>query len=198
MLQDRDNQQWMEALQADGPQRDAALSDLRRVLLIGLKAGLKSRPDFVESILEDVVQEALIRILQSLAQFQHRSRFVTWATAVAIRVALTELRKRKWRDVSLEKLVADSGFQPASARAANPERQALLEAMHHVIATELTEKQRTVLLAEIKGMAQVEIARQMGSSVNAVYKLSHDARHRLKHGLEQAGFTAQEFATAFR
>src|SRR5262249_2216550 len=33
--------------------------------------------------------------------------------------------------------------------------------MHRVIATELTEKQRTVLLAEIKGMAQVEIARWM-------------------------------------
>jgi RNA polymerase sigma-70 factor (ECF subfamily) len=198
MLQDRDNQQWIEALLADGPQRGAALSDLRRVLLIGLKAGLKSRPDFVESILEDVVQEALIRILQSLAQFQHRSRFVTWATAVAIRVGLTELRKRKWRDVSLEKLVADSGFEPAAVGVPNPERQALVEAMHHVIATGLTEKQRTVLLAEIKGMAQVEIARQMGSSVNAVYKLSHDARHRLKRGLEQAGFTAQEFATAFR
>jgi RNA polymerase sigma-70 factor (ECF subfamily) len=198
MLQDRDNQQWIEALQAGGPRRDAALSDLRGLLLVGLKTALKSRPDFVESVFEDVVQEALIRILGSLGQFQHRSRFVTWATAIAIRVALTELRKRKWRDVSLEKLVADSGFQPASARAANPERQALLEAMHQVIATELTEKQRTVLLAEIKGMAQVEIARQMGSSLNALYKLSHDARHRLKRGLEQAGFTGQVFATAFR
>jgi starvation-inducible DNA-binding protein len=26
MVQDRDNQQWIEALQADGPQREAALS----------------------------------------------------------------------------------------------------------------------------------------------------------------------------
>jgi RNA polymerase sigma-70 factor (ECF subfamily) len=198
MFQDRDNQQWIEALQAEGPQRDAALSDLRRVLLLGLKAGLKSRPGFAESILEDIVQESLIRILKSLGQFQHRSRFVTWATAVAIRVGLTELRKRKWRDVSLEKLAADWGFEPASVSAANPERQALIEAMHNIIATGLTEKQRTVLLAEIKGMAQVEIARQMGSSVNAVYKLSHDARHRLKRGLEQAGFTAQEYANAFR
>ena len=198
MLQDRDNQQWIEALEADGLQREAALSDLRRVLLVGLKAGLKSRPDFVESILEDVVQEALIRILRSLAQFQHRSRFVTWATAVAIRVGLTELRKRKWRDVSLDKLVADSGFEPASVSDGNPERQALVEAMHHVIATGLTDKQRTVLLAEIKGMAQVEIARQMGSSVNAVYKLSHDARNRLTRRLEQAGFTAQAFADALR
>lgn len=198
MVQDRDNQQWMEALQGDGLLRDAALSDLRGLLLVGLKRALKSRPDFLESVFEDVVQEALIRILRSLDQFQHRSRFVTWATAVAIRVAFTELRKRKWRDVSLEKLVADAGFQPASASATSPERQALLDAMHQIIATELTEKQRTVLLAEIKGMAQVEIARQMGSSPNAIYKMSHDARRRLKRGLEQAGFTIQEFTKAFR
>ena len=198
MVQDRDNQQWIEALQADGAPRDAALSNLRQLLLIGLKTALKSRPDFVESIFEDVVQEALLRILQSLDQFQHRSRFTTWATAIAIRVGLTELRKRKWRDVSLEQVTADSGFEPASVDAANPERQALIEAMHRVIATELTEKQRAVLLAEIKGMAQVEIARQMGARPNAVYKLSHDARHRLKIGLEQAGFAAQEFANAFR
>lgn len=197
MVQERDNQQWVEALQADGPQREAALSDLRVLLLAGLKSALRSRPDHVESIFDDVVQESLVRILRSLDQFQNRSRFVTWATAIAIRVSFTELRKRKWQDVSLDSLVANSGFEPSSATA-NPERQAIIEAMHRVIATELTEKQRTVLTAETKGMAQVEIARQMGSNLNAVYKLGHDARQRLKRGLEQAGFTAQEFATAFR
>lgn len=197
MVQERDNQQWVEALQADGPQREAALSDLRVLLLAGLKSALRSRPDHVESIFDDVVQESLVRILRSLDQFQNRSRFVTWATAIAIRVSFTELRKRKWQDVSLDSLVANSGFEPSSATA-NPERQAIIEAMHRVIATELTEKQRTVLTAETKGMAQVEIARQMGSNLNAIYKLGHDARQRLKRGLEQAGFTAQEFATAFR
>lgn len=197
MVQERDNQQWVEALQADGPQREAALSDLRDLLLAGLKSALRSRPDHVESIFDDVVQVSLVRILRSLDQFQNRSRFVTWATAIAIRVSFTELRKRKWQDVSLDSLVANSGFEPSSATA-NPERQAIIEAMYRVIATDLTEIQRTVLTAEIKGMAQVEIARQMGSNLNAIYKLGHDARQRLKRGLEQAGFTAQEFATAFR
>lgn len=197
MVQERDNQQWVEALQADGPQREAALSDLRDLLLAGLKSALRSRPDHVESIFDDVVQVSLVRILRSLDQFQNRSRFVTWATAIAIRVSFTELRKRKWQDVSLDSLVANSGFEPSSATA-SPERQAIIEAMYRVIATDLTEKQRTVLTAEIKGMAQVEIARQMGSNLNAIYKLGHDARQRLKRGLEQAGFTAQEFATAFR
>jgi len=35
MVKERDNQQWIAALQADGPRREAALSDLRRMLLVG-------------------------------------------------------------------------------------------------------------------------------------------------------------------
>ena len=195
MVQDRDNNEWVEALQAEGPLRDAALSDLRGMLLIGLKTALKSRSDFVDSLLDDFVQDSLVRILRSLDQFQNRSRFVTWATAIAIRVALTELRKRRWRDVSLEKLVADTGFEPSAAETTpDQESQPIIEAMYRIIGSDLTEKQRTVLLAEIKGMAQEEIARQMGSSRNALYKLSHDARQRLKQGLEEAGFTAHEYA----
>lgn len=196
MTQDRDNNQWIEVLQADGPLREAALADLRATLLIGLKTALKSRSDFVDSLLDDFVQDSLVRILQSLDQFQNRSRFVTWATAIAIRVGVTELRRRRWRDVSLEKLVADTGFDPSAAVEAThrSERQPIIEAMYRIIGSDLTEKQRTVLLAEIKGMAQEEIARQMGSSRNALYKLSHDARQRLKQGLEKAGFTTQEYA----
>ena len=149
--------------------------------------------------MDDFLQDSLMRILDMLHQFQNRSRFVTWATAISIRVALTELRKRRWRDVSLDRLVADTNFDPTSVsdRDLAPERREMIEAMYRVINTQLTEKQKTVLLAEIKGMAQEEIAGQMGCSRNALYKLSHDAWTRLKHGLEQSGFDAQAFVVAF-
>jgi RNA polymerase sigma-70 factor (ECF subfamily) len=199
MAQDRDNNQWIEALRAEGPLRDAALSDLRELLLIGLKAALKSRSDFADSLLDDFVQDSLLRILRSLDQFQNRSRFVTWATAVAIRVGLTELRKRRWRDVSLERLVADTGFEPSAAveTALDRDSQPIIAAMYRIIGSDLTDKQRTVLLAEMKGMAQEEIARQMGSNRNALYKLSHDARQRLKQGLEKSGFTTLDYVITF-
>lgn len=196
MGQDRDNNQWQSHLQAEGPVREKALSDLRELLLVRLNKALRSRSDFVNSLLEDFVQNSLLRILRSLDQFQNRSRFVTWATAIAIRVALTELRKRRWQEVSLESLVTETGFEPSAAieTTVSQESQPIIVAMYRIIDSDLTEKQRTVLLAEIKGMAQEEIARQMGTSRNALYKLSHDARHRLKLGLEKSGFTAQEFA----
>lgn len=196
MGQDRDSNQWQSHLQAEGPVREKALSDLRELLLVRLNQALKARSDFVNSLLDDFVQNSLLRILRSLDQFQHRSGFVTWATAIAIRVAMTELRKRQWREVSLESLVSETGFDPTAAidPTASQESQPIIVAMYRIIDSDLTEKQRTVLLAEIKGMAQEEIARQMGTSRNALYKLSHDARHRLKQGLEKAGFTAQDFA----
>ena len=199
MVRDRDNDEWIKSLRAEGAIRESALSDLRELLLVGLKSALKSRSDFIDPMLDDFLQDSLIRILKVLDQFQDRSRFVTWATAIAIRVALTELRKRRWRDVSLEKLVADTNFDPVSSAEGKvaPERRELVEAMYHVINTQLTEKQRTVLLAEIKGMAQEEIAAQLGCGRNALYKLSHDARFRLKQELALAGFDSESFSAAF-
>jgi hypothetical protein len=60
----------------------------------------------------------------------------------------------------------------------------------------LQDKQRLALTAELKGMPQDEIARQLGSNRNAVYKLTHDARCRLKAGLEAAGFGADSLGEA--
>ena len=39
--------------------------------------------------------------------FEGRSQFTTWAYKIAVRVALNELRRRRWRDVSLDGLEAD-------------------------------------------------------------------------------------------
>ena len=194
MTGERDNQVWLDDLRAGGSQREAALADLRGVLAVGLRAALKARPDFLDSTLDDILQDSLLRVLAALDQFVGRSRFVTWATAIAVRVGLGELRRRKWRDVSLEALIADTKIEPPAAEDDAPERRELVEAMNRVIQNELTEKQRTVLLAEMRGMAQDEIARQMGTNRNALYKLSHDARQRLKRGLEEAGFGAESLS----
>jgi RNA polymerase sigma-70 factor (ECF subfamily) len=46
-------------------------------------------------------------------------------------------------------------------------------------------------------MPQDAIARQLGSSRNALYKLTHDARKRLRRGLESAGYEAGDIDAAF-
>lgn len=199
----RDNETWLMHLGSDGSDQQTALSDLRTELLRGLRRAFATWMLVDEAFLEDVVQDSLVRILDRLQQFEGRSRFLTWATAIAIRVAMSELRRRRWQDVSLDAVIANTDFtlERAAEDDAGPDAQwtqkAILDAMHDVIQNKLTEKQRTVLLAELKGVPQDEIARHIGSNRNAVYKLTHDARKRLKQSLEAAGYEAADIHTAF-
>lgn len=109
-----------------------------------------------------------------------------------------ELRRSRWKDVSLDDVMSEADFVPERAidTGATPdaqlERQSLLAHMRRSIRENLTEKQRTALLAELKGMPQSEIARHLGSNLNAVYKLTHDARKKLRAELEAAGYTAED------
>jgi len=200
---DRDNETWRAHLGGTGPDQQAALSDLRDALLRGLRRALSHRARVDDAFLEDVVQDSLVRSLERLPQFEGRSRFLTWAMSVAIRVAMSELRRRRWKDVSLDEVVAGGGLTPGRAIVDEPgpdaqsEREAILAAMHELIRNGLTTKQREALLAELRGMPQDEIARHLGSNRNALYKLTHDARKRLKRGLEAAGFTAEDIGAAF-
>jgi RNA polymerase sigma-70 factor (ECF subfamily) len=200
---DRDNETWLAHLGGTGPDQQAALSDLREALLRGLRRTLGQRAGADDGFLEDVVQDALVRILERLPQFEGRSRFLTWAMAVAVRVAMSALRHRRWKDVPLDEVVAGGDLVPGRAIVDEPgpkarsEREAILAAMHEVIRNGLTTKQREALLAELRGVPQDEIARHLGSNRNALYKLTHDARKRLRRGLEAAGFTAEDVGAAF-
>jgi RNA polymerase sigma-70 factor (ECF subfamily) len=175
-MMDRDNETWLTQLSSAGPDQQVALSDLRAALLRGLRRALSQRAGADDGFLEDVVQDALVRILERLPQFEGRSQFTTWAMAVAIRVAMSELRRRRWKDVSLDEVVANADLAPAGVvedapgPLARSEREAILATMHEVIRDGLTAKQREALLAELQGMPQDEIARQLGTNRNALYQ----------------------------
>lgn len=202
-MNSRDNPTWLAELRGGGPAQQKALSELRAALLRGLRRALANWPSADDALLDDAAQEALIRILSHLDQFEGRSRFVSWATAIAIRVATSELRRRRWKDVSLDNALADTDLVPQRAIDHDPgpathwQRREIVEKMYEIIQNELTEKQRAALLAELKGMPQDEIARQLGSNRNAIYKLTHDARKRLKRHLEAAGYEATSVQAAF-
>jgi len=198
----RSNETWLADLQG-GPAQQAALDDLRRILRGGLRRVLEGRVGGDEAFLEDAVQDALLRILQRLDQFEGRSRFVTWAITIAVHIAMGELRRRRWKDVSLDDMVAEAGpmhgpwTDEAPGPAARTARREILETMDRVIREDLTDRQRTALIAEMKGMPLDEIARHLGSNRNAVYKMTHDARRRLRKGLEAAGIGVADIGSAF-
>jgi RNA polymerase sigma-70 factor (ECF subfamily) len=182
---------WLERLEPKSHDREAALGELRGFLLKALRSSLSGHPKSDEGLIEDIVQMALVRILDHMGRFEGRSAFTTWAFAIALRVAFTELRRKHWGNVSLEELRGKSGFLEVEVETSpNPEESAIrnnmITLMHHLIRTKLTPRQRDVLVAELNAMPQDEIARQMGMTRNGVYKLSHDARKALRRALEAA------------
>lgn len=199
----RENAIWMRDLRACGPIQAEAITDLRGLLLRGLAKSFQARGALDQAFVEDVVQQALVHILDHLDQFQGRSRFTTWAMAITVRLAMSALRRKRWQDVSLESMTEpieralaldrDDTTSPAQ----HAEQHAMVATLRRLIDEALTDKQWMAMTAELGGMPLEEIARRMDSNVNAVYKLLHDARQRLKCGLETAGYTAEDVRSAF-
>jgi len=206
----RTNESWLADLRVDGEVQTQALEDLRATLLAGLPYALSGwlspdDPGF-QALAEEVTQEALLKILDNLHTFEGRSQFTTWAHKIAVNIALSKLRRRRWTDVSLEELTGDesgAGHPWLVADAsAGPDQQAeqrdLLEHINRIIREELTEKQRRALVARlVYGMPADLLAKQMKMERNALYKLIFDARENLKRRLEAEGLNPQEVLSAF-
>ena len=203
-MSQRTNQEWLDALR--GPQRDAALAELRTLLVRGLRLALFGVSGVDDANLEDFTQDALVKILAGLDSFRGEARFTTWAQKIAINVAFTELRRTRWRDISLDEAAGDPNddFIPETFAdsAAGPETEAIqhsvLSALREAIDQDLTDKQREALIAvRLQGMPLVEVARRMNTNRNALYKLLHDARKRLKMRLMAKGLSAEDILSAF-
>src|SRR5215210_5100588 len=187
-----------------GGNPDEALGDLYDLLVRGLRAAFGSHGGGVEANFGDFAQEALIKITNNLDSFRGESRFTTWAKKIAMNVALTELKRRRWRDVSLQDLLdrreaADRG--PADTQL-TPEQLAfqnmVLGELRRMVDEELTDRQREAVVAVmLEGMPISEVARRMVTNQNALYKLLHDARRKLKRQMEDAGLSPQEVLAAF-
>lgn len=190
--------------------RALALEDLRVKLLQGLNYALRdylspTDPSFT-ALAEEAVQDALIKILDNLSTFRGQSRFTTWAHKVTIHVALTELRRKRWQDTSLEELLerddgmltprfmADTAIGPETAVV----QDELVQRVRRIIGENLTEKQQTAIVAtRIHGMPMSQVADGMGMNPNALYKLLHDARLRLKKTLAEEGLSPEDVLAAF-
>jgi RNA polymerase sigma-70 factor (ECF subfamily) len=58
---------------------------------------------------EDLAQETLLRIIKSLDQFNHKAKFTTWLTRVAMNVCLTSFRRGKLRKTVSLDAIGDPG-----------------------------------------------------------------------------------------
>jgi RNA polymerase sigma-70 factor (ECF subfamily) len=204
MIARRNDEDWTRDLASeDAALRDNAIGDLRDMLYRGLAKSLSKHGRVDDTFLDDIVQEASLKILGKLGAFEGRSKFRTWAVTIGVRTAVSKMRTRDWRNVSLDSVTSDTEFDPQVAVDTSEtseetnSRLDLLRKLKELIDSQLTERQWTAITAELGGMPLPQIAEKLGSNTNAIYKLLHDARKTLRRGLELYGITVEDIREAW-
>lgn len=216
MSHTRTNEQWLDDLGTNGPVQEAAIADLRNLLLrtvlfffsrnLGDFGGLAR--DEIVHLAEDCTQDALIAMMNHLSDFRGDSQFTTWAYKFAVNTALTAARRERWRNVSLDhSAFSEDGplsewVLPDKSPRQAPDQSTIQieirEIIREVIEHDLTDKQRHVLIMMVFNEVPMdELVRQLGTNRNAIYKLLHDARRKLKYGLQARGFEVAEMLALF-
>jgi RNA polymerase sigma-70 factor, ECF subfamily len=212
----RTNEEWLGDLREEGVEQEQAIADLQNILLravlyifnrnLGEFSAL-NRDDILK-LAEDCAQEALIAIMNHLSDFRGDSKFTTWAYKFAVNIALTTARRERWKDVSLDQLSSSEdgplfewavGEKPRGPTLDQSAMQNEVgEVIREVIERDLTEKQRRVLIMMVFNEVPMdEVVRILGTNRNAVYKLLHDARRKLKSSLQARGFEMGEMLNLF-
>ena len=216
MSSTRSNEEWLHDLREEGMVQETAITDLQSILLRAVLFFFhRNADDFnglarddILQLAEDCAQDALIAVLNHLSEFRGDSKFTTWAYKFAINMALIASRRAHWKDVSIDRLflAEDRAFSTwiiqAESTMTLPDQSALQSEVRHVIQEvfehDLTDKQRRVLILMVFHQVPMDVVVQdLNTNRNAIYKLLHDARRRLKSGLQARGFEVDEMIGLF-
>ena len=216
MSSTRSNEEWLHDLRESGSAQENAITDLQGILLCAVLFFFNRNTSYFHGVArddilqlaEDCAQDALIAVLNHLPDFRGDSKFTTWAYKFGINTALIASRRARWKDVSLDHLVsaADGTFSTwiieAELTMAAPDQSALQSEVRHVIQDifehDLTDKQRRVLILMVLHEVPMDVVvEDLNTNRNAIYKLLHDARRKLKSGLQARGFEVSEMLALF-
>jgi RNA polymerase sigma-70 factor, ECF subfamily len=147
---------------------------------------------------EDLTQEVFVKVNQALKTFRGESQVSTWIYRIATNVALDRLRNPSFRQTGGKSLSGDSiGESEIEIMDKNPwtgentpsiETSVVRKEMNQCIrgvVEKLPDSYRTVVvLSELEGFRDDEIAEILGVSLNTAKIRLHRARARLKKDLE--------------
>jgi RNA polymerase sigma-70 factor, ECF subfamily len=192
-------EEWHLDLHAHGPRREEAVASLQGLLLRAARFEVFRRRDSLpqlsafelDELAQDAADDAAVSVLRRLDDFRGESSFRTWAYKFALLEASVKVRRLAWRDreVTLEPEHWESLAHAGPGPDDDAESAALLDAVRDGIRTALTPRQRQVLVATVlEGVPIDVLAERLGSNRNALYKMLHDARRRLREHVAEAGF----------
>ena len=195
---DRDSKRWVEQLRDGHPRREQTMAALHEVLLRVAFHELSRRrgqlgsirgPEF-DDIAQQAADDALMKILARLEDFQGLSRFTTWAYKFVMFEVSGKVARHAWRrqppsrwEAVMEQVPDSLAPRPGDGL----ERREQLKALSAAI-RELTERQREVFVAiALNDVSMDVLAIQLGTNRNAIYKNLFDARRNLRARMKAAG-----------
>lgn len=139
---------------------------------------------------EDLTQETFIRVNQSLSTFNNQSSISTWIYQIATNLATDRLRSRTFRQEAVTVHGVDpdrSQSPPCAGQQPSTEDQLIRKEMNECIQSYvgfLPDNYRTVLiLSELEGFKNSEIAAILGLSLATVKIRLHRAKEKLRQEL---------------
>ena len=129
----------------------------------------------------DLAQEAFIKIYRSLSKYDSQYKFSTWCVKVATNICLDHVRRKKFNSVSLDEIenFTGSNNSPEEHYLRKEKSHALKEAIE-----ELPEIYRVpIVLYHQKGMSYKEIADTLDKPMSIIKNRIFRARHALKENL---------------
>jgi RNA polymerase sigma-70 factor (ECF subfamily) len=200
-LVERSNKDWIRDLTKDrSSEQQQAFEDLLHHLL-RVAWGCLARQERTD-LAEDCVQDALMVVFRDLRRFRGDSRFLTWATGIVLNKCREELRKRRhetstdfglvYEGEEISLLEALEDLEPCDPELL-VERHELIDAVNEIINKSLSARQRTVLVnIDLLDGKVNDVAEQLGTNRNNVYKILHDARKNLRKALEGRGYSRDD------
>lgn len=214
-MTERTNEQWIADLRGETDSQKAALEELRKRLQRSVyyylsqdRSDLRDlAPKELQAMAGDMAQDAVLRVMANLDSFRGESRFTTWANKVAVRLAISTLRRARYKNFSLDNLTAEGDFLSAQTNLISDaplspehaaEREDVLRRIDVALREALTERQYQALVAvAVDNIPMDIVAEQLGTNRNALYKLVHDARRKLRNYLETQGLSTDYMLRLF-
>jgi RNA polymerase sigma-70 factor (ECF subfamily) len=135
---------------------------------------------------EDLLQETLVRVWSHIGRYREQGRFRAWVFRIATNLALTELRRRRYRGATA---LDRAARQTADTRAPDPHQRLEREERGRLLAEaieRLPDDQRAVVLMRVRGgMALAEISAALRIPEGTVKSRLHQSVQRLRKDIDR-------------
>ncbi|HZY02719.1 MAG TPA: sigma-70 family RNA polymerase sigma factor [Anaeromyxobacteraceae bacterium] len=143
---------------------------------------------------EDLAQDVFEKAQRAIGTFRGDSRVQTWLYRVATNAAIDRLRSPERRaDLEGDEAAADAADAEGAREAAQPgspegalDRARMRECILRVVEQLPASQSAVILLGELRGLGDRELAEALGISLGAAKIRLHRARRALKAALERA------------